>query len=205
MTSEIGSSSSIDRGRAAFDRRAWSQAYAELSSLAATPDANPADLERRAIAAHMLGNAADAAACWQAAHRRAISVRDVGLAIRSAFHIAFGAFYRGDFAVGGGWLARATTILEEDGGDRPERGLLLLPGAIRALDGGDASTALASFDEMAAIAARFGDRDLDTMARLGRGRALMALGEMERGLALLDEAMVAVTTDEISPIVVGTV
>ena len=205
MTSRTGTSRALDRGRAAYDRRAWAEAYAALSPIATEPDVDPADLERRAVAAHMLGNAADAAACWQDAHRRAVAVGDVGLAVRSAFHVAFSAFYRGDIAVGGGWLARATTILEEEGGDRVERGLLLLPGAIRALDGGDARNALAAFEEMAAIAARFGDRDLDTMSRLGRGRALMGLGEMERGLALLDEAMVAVTTDEISPIVVGQV
>jgi len=205
MTADTSSSSAVNRGRAAYDRRAWAEAYEALAALAAAPDADPGDLERRAIAAHMLGNAADASSCWQDAHRRAMAAGDVGLAVRSAFHVAFGAFYRGDFAVGGGWLARATTVLEEDGNDRMERGLLLLPAAIRALEGGDARTALAGFEEIGAIADRFGDRDLDTMSRLGRGRSLMALGQMKRGLGLLDEAMVAVTTDEISPIVVGTV
>src|SRR5512143_182781 len=175
MTSRTGTSRALDRCRAAYDRRAWAEAYSALSPIATEPDVDPADLERRAVAAHMLGNAADAAACWQDAHRRAVAVGDVGLAVRSAFHVAFSAFYRGDIAVGGGWLARATTILEEEGGDRVERGLLLLPGAIRARDGGDARNALAAFEEMAAIAARFGDRDLDTMSRLGRGRALMGL------------------------------
>jgi DNA-binding CsgD family transcriptional regulator len=195
----------LDRGRRAYDRQAWGEAYAALTEVATRPDVDPADLERRAIAAHMLGNQADATACWEDAHRRAEAVGDIGLAVRSAFHLAFSAFFHGDMARGGGWLARATTILEEDGSDRVERGWLLVPVAIRALDEGDARGALERFEAAAAIALRFGDRDLETMTRLGRGRSLMGLGELERGLAFLDEAMIAVTTDAISPIVVGQV
>ncbi len=194
-----------ERGRRAYERQAWSEALAALSEVAARPDVDPADLERRAVAAHMLGNQADATSCWEDAHRRAVAVGDVGLAVRSAFHLAFSAFFHGDAARAGGWMARATTILEEDGSDRVERGWLLVPAAIRAIDAGDAQGALERFEAAAAIAARFGDRDLETMSRLGRGQSLMALGDMERGLAFLDEAMIAVTTDAISPIVVGQV
>src|SRR5437773_10515227 len=43
------------------------------------------------------------------------------------------------------------------------------------------------------------------MARLGQGRALVRMGKASRGAALLDEAMVAVTDNEVSPHVVGEV
>ena len=43
------------------------------------------------------------------------------------------------------------------------------------------------------------------MARLGRGRSLIGLGETQKGIALLDDAMVAVTSDELSPLVTGIV
>ena len=76
---------------------------------------------------------------------------------------------------------------------------------MQGLDEGRATKSLAAFQEAARIAERFGDRDLATLGRLGQGNAYIDLGEVDRGVALLDEAMVAVTADEVSPIVVGIV
>ena len=70
---------------------------------------------------------------------------------------------------------------------------------------GDPATAFAIFEQVAAIAERFGDRDLLTLGRLGRGQSLIAMSEPRRGVPLLDEAMTAVIAGEISPIVSGIV
>jgi DNA-binding CsgD family transcriptional regulator len=43
------------------------------------------------------------------------------------------------------------------------------------------------------------------MARLGRGQSLIVLGEIDRGVALLDDAMLEVTSGELSPVVTGIV
>src|SRR4029077_3511648 len=45
--------------------------------------------------------------------------------------------------------------------------------------------------------------DLIACARHLQGRALMQQGQVERGLALLDEAMVAVIAGELSPLMTG--
>src|SRR5262249_5090502 len=113
--------------------------------------------------------------------------------------------FRGDRAQSGGWLARAQRLLDDHGRDCVERGWLLLPGAIRSIMTGDFEAAYQTFARIVEIAARFGDRSLPTMAVHGQGRALAAGGEIGRGVALLDEAMVAVTSDEVSPITAGIV
>jgi hypothetical protein len=63
----------------------------------------------------------------------------------------------------------------------------------------------ATFSQAAKIGGLFGDQDLVTLAQHGQGQALIMLGEAARGMALLDESMVAVTADEVSPIVAGVV
>ncbi len=55
----------------------------------------------------------------------------------------------------------------------------------------------------AAAADRFDEVDLATLARLGRGECLIAMGEVARGVSLLDDVMLAVTSGEVGPIVVG--
>jgi hypothetical protein len=78
-----------------------------------------------------------------------------------------------------------------------------VPAAIKRVRDGDATTGYNMFLEVAAIGERFGDRDLATLGLHGQRRALIHRGETSRGVALLDEAMVAVTAGLVSPLVVG--
>ena len=59
--------------------------------------------------------------------------------------------------------------------------------------------------EAAGIADRFGDPDLVALSRLGCGQALVAMGNVRDGVPMLDEAMVAVTTGEVSAVAAGIV
>ena len=70
---------------------------------------------------------------------------------------------------------------------------------------GDLESAAATAGEAAAIGERFGDADLFALAAHDQGHALIAMGASGRACALLDEAMVAVTAGELSPIVSGIV
>jgi tetratricopeptide (TPR) repeat protein len=94
-------------------------------------------------------------------------------------------------------------LLGEMPSDCAEQGFVLLPDAMRALAEGDHETALPILDRVAAIGDRFGDPDLVAFTRLAQGRTLLRAGRVQQGVALLDEAMVAVTTDEVTPIVAG--
>ena len=67
------------------------------------------------------------------------------------------------------------------------------------------AAAAAAAAAAAEIGQRFGDADLFALAVHGQGYMLIKQGRVREGLALLDEAMVAVTTGELSPIVTGLV
>jgi DNA-binding CsgD family transcriptional regulator len=195
----------LERGRRAFAAQAWADAYGSLESADDAEPLGAEDLELLATAAHLLGRTDDATRAWERAHQAAVRDGDLARAVRDAFHLVMGFGQRGEFAQAGGWFARASGLVEQIGSDRVERGYLLFPQALLALDSGDASGAFAFFDEAAAIAARFNDPELSTLGRLGRGQTLIAMGETARGVALLDEAMVAVTAGEVSPINAGIV
>jgi DNA-binding CsgD family transcriptional regulator len=198
------SDDALARGRAAFDRRAWTEAYAALIDADATSALELGDLERAGLAAELIGRDDEATALMTRAHQRALEDGAIARASRHGFWLAMMAFQRGDAARGGGWLGRAVRLLEETDSDVVERGYVALPEAIRTVDA-DPAAALPMFERIAAIADRFGDRDLAAMGALGRGRSLIGVGEVAQGVALLDEAMLAATSDELSPIVVGIV
>jgi DNA-binding NarL/FixJ family response regulator len=195
----------LERGRESFERRAWADAFDQLSAADRQTPLAPEDLERLAMAAYLVGRDADRDEALARAHQERLRLGSVEGAVRCAFWLAYGLLNRGELARGGGWLARAQRLLDEGQVDCVEQGYLLIPLAIQRLVEGDAAAASATFAQAAKLGDRFGDQDLATLARAGRGQALLRLGETVAGAALLDEAMVAVEAAEVSPIMVGIV
>ncbi len=168
---------------------------------------DPEDLQCLALSAYLTGRNEVGEAGWERAYRAFLDRGGALQAVRCAFWLGLVlSTARGDEARGGGWFARAHRVLQEYAPeDCAEHGYLLLPAALSDLDGGDPCGALGAFAEAAAIGARFGDADLCTLGILGQGQALIRTGEAPRGLAHLDEAMLAVETGRLSPIATGIV
>lgn len=195
----------LDRGRRAFDRHAWRTAADELTAADEERPLGLDDQERLAVAAYLCGREADSAAMWARAHNTSVEQGHAARAARCAFWLAFQHLLQGEMAPAGGWLARAARVLEGRFQECAERGYLLVPVALQALMGGDAASAYTMFDQAADIGRRCEDRDLISLAGLGRGQALILQGDHERGTAQLDEVMVAVTAGEVSPSLAGLV
>ena len=195
--------STLLHGRKAFEQRAWSDSHRLLAVADRAGALEPEDLERIATAAYLLGRDDESEAFRARAHQAFVNRGDHEGAARSAGWLAFGLLQRGAVAPASGWLARAARILDEAQLDCVVRGYLLIPSAIHCIVQGDAAGGHAAFSRAAEIARRFRDRDLASLACHGCGRALIHLGRVAEGVALLDEAMVAVIAGDVTPILAG--
>lgn len=190
-------------GRAAYQRLAWGEAYRRLATADAADPLAPADLDLLARAAYLTGRGDAAWAAWERAYRGFAERGEAGPAARCGFWLALTLAQRGEHARASGWFSRAQGLLDEAGADRVERGYLRVPVGLRAMAGGDPASGHETFREVVATAARFGDPDLLALGRLGCGQALVAQGDVTHGIGMLDEAMLAVTTGEVSPVAAG--
>lgn len=193
----------LEQGRRWYVQQAWAAAADAFAAADHERRLEIDDLERLAIAAHLAGRDRDSDAAWTRAFAIATAHGDPQRAARHAFWLAFRLLNAGDVPHANGWVQRAERVLDGGGHDGVERGYLRYIAALRAIFTNDAGAALESFTEAAKIGERFHDPDLPTLARHGQGRALIFLDRITEGVAMLDEAMVAIIAGEVSPIVVG--
>jgi DNA-binding CsgD family transcriptional regulator len=204
-THRKGPSTAVDaltRGREAYDRRAWREAFDHLSAADQTMPLAAEDVERLATSAILIGRD-DGPDLWARAHQEFLNRGDAQRAARCAFWVAFLLMTAGKSARGSGWISRGRRLLEDEQEPSAVHGLLLIPLALQYSIEGNPQSAYGAFAEAGEIADRHHDRDLSALARHGLGRALIHLGKVAEGVTLLDESMVAVTADEVSPIIVG--
>lgn len=194
----------LERGREAYAERAWLSAHELMSRAHERQPLEADDLELLSVAAFMLGRDDESVAWLECAHRQWLEAGHTLRAARCAAWTGLNLAARGEIGPATGWLGRAQRLLEHEG-DCAERGFLLLPEMFRHEAAGDFAAAAGVAGEAVRIAERFGDRDLFALAVHGQGHMLIKDGQVREGLALLDEAMVAVTAEELLPIVTGLV
>jgi len=195
----------LERGRESFDRKAWAESYRLLQAAEREDPLEPEDLERLATAAYLTGRDEDSETYRTRAHQIFLERDQWEGAARCACVLGFELLQRGARAPASGWFARAERILDDARLDSVVSGYLLIPTAIQRVVQGDAAAGDAAFTRAAGIARRFSDRDLASIACGGRGRALIRLGHIFEGVALLDEAMAAVIAGDVTPIPAGDV
>ena len=196
----------LSRGRAAFAREAWSEAYQQLTAADGTTPLEAEDLERLATAAFLVGEDAASIDARTRAHHGFLARGDAIAAGRNAVKLAFTMFDRPAVqAQAAGWVARARRLFDECATDCADRGFLLCAEAFLSVRANDIPSAGALFGQAADVGARFKDRDVLAVARHGQGRVLLFQNRMPEGFAMLDEVMVSVTCGEVDPIISGLV
>ena len=195
----------LERGRACWARGEWRPAYELLARAHRSAPLGAEDLELLATAAYMRGRDPDYLDNLEHAHRAYLEAGDTARATRTAFWLGMQLMLAGETGRGTGWLGRAQRLLERRPDDCVERGYLLMPLAFQREATGDLDGAAGIASDAAAVAERFGDRDLFALALHTQGQLLVKAGRVPDGLRLFDEAMVVVTSDELSPIVCGIV
>jgi DNA-binding CsgD family transcriptional regulator len=192
----------LRQAREAFDRRDWALA---LERLRTAGDLTVADTMALATAAFLAGDADESVRAMQAGYQDRIKNDDALGAVRFAFWLGFLLNTRGEMAVGGGWVARAARLLENQPEDIVERGYLLIHEFFQHLFRGDFARAEETAARVVQTGRRFQDADLVAQGLNCQGRIMIYSGRVPEGLALLDEAMVGISAGEVSPIIAGSV
>jgi DNA-binding CsgD family transcriptional regulator len=197
-----GKCPALDRAREFYARHAWADAYQAFLRAEHESALTAEDIELLAMAAYLTGRDDDYLAALERAYHAHRGAGQFMQAVRCAFWLGFRVLMRGEMGRASGWLARAQRLLERDARECAEQGYLLLP-VVEQRMGADDEGAYAIAAEAAAIGERCCDADLVACARHQQGRVRLQQGQTEAGLALLDETMLAVTADELSPLVTG--
>jgi class 3 adenylate cyclase len=195
---------SLETARSAVDSHAWRDAYEAYSNVD-RQELSAEDLERFAEAAWWGGKLDEAINLRERSYARFSADGKRRAAARLALTLSWDQSGRGAFAVSQGWFANAERLLEDEP-ESPEHAQLALTRAVNTLfaDGNPADS-LDDFGLAFELARRFGDRDMEILALVGRGRALVKSGEIEEGLALLDEATASAICGELRPYSTGLV
>ncbi|MDQ3661938.1 MAG: response regulator transcription factor [Actinomycetota bacterium] len=195
--------SELEVARKAFEERAWRAAFSRLATAHSEEALGLDDLELLAQAAYLCGEDAASEKAWIEANRRSVENEDWARAARCAFWLGVTLQARSERAQAGGWFARAQRVLEDNDHDGVERGWLLVGAGLRLHHERHYDASTQAWEQALEVGKRFHDVDLVATARQGLGRILIKQGRISEGSPMLDESMVAVLANEVSPIPAG--
>ena len=149
----------LEQSQDPLRRQGWGDVYAQLSAADQEGRLDPEEVERMAVAAHLLGRDSDSAELWARAHQEFLARGDARRAARCASWLAVRLLLAGEMARGGGWIGRGRRLLESEP-DCVEQGYLLLPVGLQFVFGGDSAGAYSTFVDAGRLAERHADRNL---------------------------------------------
>ena len=198
----MAASSLAESARSALDRHAWREAYDLLAEADRAGSLDAQELELLAEAAWWLGMLPTAIEVRERAYAAAIKGGETETAVLVAVWLARDHLFRNALSVASAWLSRADRLLEGVP-ENPGHGWVAATRGFHDALAGAPERTLEEATRAQEIGARFRDRNLEALAMSERGAALVALGRLEEGLALVDEATVAAVGGELDPATAG--
>ncbi|MDQ3407917.1 MAG: adenylate/guanylate cyclase domain-containing protein [Chloroflexota bacterium] len=186
----------IDRARTAAARQAWPEVYELLMNADRDGKLDPGALPLLGDAAWLTAHPAIAVQAWQRSYTAHLASGDRQAAAVAAARVSFLMLDALMMAPFRGWIRRAERLTEDDPGSAVG-GFLGAMKAMGSLVTGDPDRALTEAREAIDLARRPGDPAGEALARSVEGRALVALGDIPAGLALMDESAVAAMSGEL--------
>ena len=194
----------LTAGREAFTRHEWERAYDLLRSADADSRLGPEDLEQLAEAARWSRHYGDVIDTFERAQVGFVRAGDRRSAARVALRLAWENFTRNDDAVATGWYGQATTLLENDT-ESAEYGLYLMVSGYTVLMGGNIDAGRELLEQARDVGRRVGDPDVEGLASIYLGHALVTGGDQAAGLAMVDEATAAAMSGRLGVQAAGTI
>jgi class 3 adenylate cyclase len=189
----------LEAGREAAERGAWPEAYELLIAADKNGTLTGSDLELLSHAAMWTGHLTASIEYAERAYARYSDASEMEKAAMVA--LALAAEYRNKLQLSAsqGWHQRAARLLESIE-ESPAHGFLALQKSMIASSRGGYDEALEHIQAALDIATRHHDRDLLAQATLREGVARVNRGDVDQGLALIDEVTAAAIAGELDPL-----
>jgi DNA-binding CsgD family transcriptional regulator len=184
--------------RSSYASLRWDEAYRGFHDAGDAADLAASDLAALADAAWWLGHTDESLALSEQVYRRHLHGERVPAAARLAIEIGFLWLLRGEPTIGSGWVSRAARLLAETP-ECAEQGYLLYLDAVGAMGSGDLDQAIVVARRMRQLGDRYDDATLGAVGLVHEGVATLKQGRVADGLALVDEAMLAVRAGAVDP------
>ncbi|MGX5696843.1 LuxR C-terminal-related transcriptional regulator [Agromyces soli] len=168
----------------------WSSRYEHLTARLDELDA--AELDELGLAAWFLGREDECERAWEAGQRAYLAAGDTDAAVRCVFWLGFTLGEHGQTVKARAWMTRLFELCAAGDGSARTAAAAALCEAVAAATNGNAEASVAAGARAAELARAAGDHDLETLATMWQGRALIGLGRVEAGFACMDRVMLAI-------------
>lgn len=189
--------SKLDVARAAAAANRWPAALEMFLAADLESALSASDLEALGNTAWWMGQLGQAIAARERAYTAYMAGGDSTRAAGVALALSNDYGHRLELSIASGWVRRAQRLLEHEPESRQHA--LLERALLKAAESrGALPEALEGAERVLEIAARIGDADVAGLGLQDKGVVLIAMGRVEEGMGLLEEAVVTATSGGLS-------